>query len=86
VKTIKSHSLGQGSASVDDAAPDENTSDDGEDVCWAVEGSQIDGRRGLRATIRSADVGCVRDRMMNLKEEESTTNVQSITATASKAD
>lgn len=74
MKTIKSHSLDQGSASVDGAVLDENTSDDGANAYWAVEGSQIDGRRGSRATIRSADVEYARDRMMNLKARRNLTN------------
>jgi hypothetical protein len=65
--TIKLHSLDRDSVSAGDVVLDENTSDDGVNVCWAVEESQIDGRRDSKVTIRNADVECVRDRMMNLK-------------------
>ena len=69
MKTVVSHSLDQGSVSVDDAVLDENIFDGDANVCLAVEESQTDERRGLKATIRNADVECVRDRMMNLKQE-----------------
>ena len=69
MKTVVSHSLGQGSASVDDAVLDENIFDGDANVYLAVEESQTDERQGLKATIRNVDVECVRDRMMNLKQE-----------------
>lgn len=75
MKTIKSHSLDQGSASVCGAALDENTVDDGARECSSG-GSQTDGRPSSRVMIRNAGVECVRDQKMNLKR---TKHFQSIT-------
>lgn len=75
--TKESHSLDRGSASVDGAALGGSSVDGGVCECFAAAGSQIDGRRGSRATIRSVGVECVRDRMMSLKRDFRKTSNQS---------